>query len=119
MMIKSWFYEKNFTAAEQLAISTSDAPAVARETEKALLLKWDTDYGTIQHWVPKSCIITDEALSAENTPEKCAARLAAVKAREDAYQDLIDLCKNHGIRARKGMKVSTMKAKLAAAGVAC
>lgn len=117
MTIKTWFMEKNFTAAERYAMVGD--PTVTRETEKAVCLSWNTDFGKIARWVPKSCIITDAEMAAENTPEKCAARLSAIQAREASYQTLIDLCKANGIAARKGMKVSTMKAKLAAAGVAC
>lgn len=64
MTIKKWFMEKEFSASERYAIETGDEPAVARETEKAVLLKWDTDFGTISHWVPKSCIETVPAPSA-------------------------------------------------------
>lgn len=117
MTIKTWFLEKNFTERER-SVMTGE-PAVTRETEKAMLLTWGTDFGKIARWVPKSCIVTDAELAAENTPEKCAARMAAIKAREDSYQALVDLCKANGIKARKGWKVATMKAKLADMGVAC
>ena len=57
MAIKSWFLNKEFTQGERYAISTADDPDVVRETEKAFLLKWKTEFGTIQHWVPKSVVI--------------------------------------------------------------
>ena len=57
MAIKSWFLNKEFTQGERYAISTADDPSVVRETEKALLLKWKTEFGFIQHWVPKSVVI--------------------------------------------------------------
>ena len=57
MAIKSWFLNKEFTQVERYAISTADDPSVVRENEKAFLLKWKTEVGTIQHWVPKSVII--------------------------------------------------------------
>ena len=41
---------KEFTQGERYAISTADDPDVVRETEKAFLLKWKTEFGTIQHW---------------------------------------------------------------------
>ena len=123
MTVKNWFMNKNFTSGERLAISTADAPEIKRETEKAALLEWKTDFGTITRWVPKSCIMSDEEVAAElaelNTPEKCAARLAAIKEREASYQSLIDLCKAHGIRARKGWRVATMKKALSEVGVSC
>ena len=57
MAIKSWFLNKEFTQGERYAISTADDPDVVRETEKAFLLKWKTEFGYIQHWVPKSVVI--------------------------------------------------------------
>jgi hypothetical protein len=119
MEVKTWFLNKEFTSSQRIAISTAEAPTVQRETEKAVLLQWNTEFGVITHWVPKSCIVTDEQIAAENTPEKCAARLAAIQAREDSYTALIAKCRENGIYARKGMKIATMKQKLAAAGIAC
>ena len=57
MAIKSWFLNKEFTQGERYAISTADDPSVVRETEKAFLLKWKTEFRSIQHWVPKSVVI--------------------------------------------------------------
>lgn len=54
--VKSWFMNKNFTQNERYAISCSDDPTVTRETEKAVLLKWVSKFGTITRWVPKSCL---------------------------------------------------------------
>ena len=116
MTVKTWFLNKEFNSNERIAICGTE-PTVVKETEKAVFLRWETDYGCITRWVPKSCIVTDAEIAAENTPEKCAARLADMRTREDAYQALIDKCKANGIYARKGMKVSTMKQKLAAAGI--
>lgn len=55
----------------------------------------------------------EAVLAEENTTEKCAARLAAIKAREARYEALISECRAHGIPARKGWKASTMQQKLA------
>lgn len=60
MTVKAWFLNKEFTTDERIAIASVDA-TVKRETDKAVLLCWDTDYGKISKWVPKSCI--------EKTPE--------------------------------------------------
>lgn len=56
MSIKKWFAEKNFSKNELYAISTADEPVVKRETEKAVLIAWTTDFGKIEKWIPKSCI---------------------------------------------------------------
>lgn len=109
--VKFWFLSKEFSANERIAIS-GVAPSVARETEKAVFLRWNTSYGVITRWVPKSCLESAD-LSAENTAEKCAARLEAIKARQASYDALIADCRAHGIPARKGWSVSIMKQKLA------
>ena len=56
MTIKGWFLKKEFTQGERYAITTSDEMILKKETEKAMLLNWKTDFGTISRWVPKSCI---------------------------------------------------------------
>lgn len=111
--VKDWFMSKNFTSDERIAI-VGVKPELCRETEKAVQLRWNTEYGKITHWVPKSCLETAESLAAENTAEKCAARLEAIRARETSYEALIAECRAHGIPARKGWKTATMKQRLAA-----
>lgn len=108
LCIKSWFLNKNFTANERIAI-TGTEPTVAAETEKALKLRWETSYGVIVRWIPKSCMETAEATEAERK-----AALAAYTARQARYDALIAECRAHGIPARKGWKASTMRQKLAA-----
>lgn len=112
MMIKMWFMNKNFTPRKRQAM-TGVEPETLRETEKAVQLCWATEYGKITSWIPKSCIMTEADLAAENTTEKCAERMAAMQAREDSYEALIAQCKAHGIPARKGWRVATMKQRLA------
>lgn len=110
--IVGWFMSRNFSSNERLAVFGVE-PYRMSETEKAVKLCWATSYGKIIRWVPKSCLVTAESLAAENTAEKCAARLAAMKAREDRYNAMIAECRAHGIPARKGWRVATMKARLA------
>lgn len=106
--IKGWFMTKNFTASERIAIAGTE-PSVAAETEKALKLRWETSYGIIICWVPKSCLETAEATEAERK-----AALDAYNARQSRYEALIAECRAHGIPARKGWTASTMREKLAA-----
>lgn len=55
--IKSWFFNKKFSSAERYAINCcDDGPVLMRETAKAVLLMWNTEFGRIQSWIPKSCI---------------------------------------------------------------
>jgi hypothetical protein len=57
--IKSWFLYKEFSQGERLIAEVSNAgdeTVIVRETEKALLVKFHSDYGNVQKWVPKSCV---------------------------------------------------------------
>lgn len=57
MKIKKWFFLKEFTTSERIAIEGhTNNFKIERETEKAVLVKWYTDFGMIKHWVPKACI---------------------------------------------------------------
>lgn len=53
LSVASWFLRKNLTQNEVYAVETGDL-SVTRETEKAYLVKADTDYGMITFWAPKS-----------------------------------------------------------------
>lgn len=114
--VKDWFMKKEFTRHERFAIDDAE-PELVCETEKAVKLRWPTDYGAIVRWVPKSCLYTAEQLAeeiaAENTPEKIEERRREAQEREDRYNDMITECRAKGIPARKGWRVATMKAKLA------
>lgn len=105
--IKGWFMSKNFSDHERLAI-VGVSPILCRETEKAVNLCWNTKYGKIVRWVPKSCLGHEET-----TREESEANLKAGREREARYEDLIAKCRANGIPARKGWRVSTMKQRLA------
>lgn len=67
MTIKTWFLEKNYTHDEiEYGINLND-PTIEKETEKALLLKWNTEYGVIKGWFPKSVVIMDAEPETANT----------------------------------------------------
>jgi len=54
---KSWFINKEFTQNQRHVIETALCGRefeVKKETEKAVLIKFFSDYGTIQSWFPKS-----------------------------------------------------------------
>lgn len=68
MKVAEWFLQKEFTQNERLAISVADEQIIERETEKAYLVKWDTKYGTVTHWVPKKCMIKEMVIN-ENSNE--------------------------------------------------
>ncbi len=64
MKIKSWFLYNEFTENERYVVECGDV-SIERETEKAYLLKWISDYGFITRWIPKSCICSEEEIIAE------------------------------------------------------
>ena len=57
--VKNWFMVKNFTSSERVAIMSSDEMIIEKETEKAVLGKWNTKFGSITKWIPKSCLEID------------------------------------------------------------
>ena len=57
--VKNWFMVKNFTSSERVAIMSSDEMIIEKETEKAVLGKWNTKFGAITKWIPKSCLEID------------------------------------------------------------
>lgn len=83
MKIKNWFLNKNFEADEQYAIAEIE-PTVEKETEKAMLLKWHTQYGTITRWVPKSCIEAEPVVT-DQMKEQCRKLAAAQKEKESTF----------------------------------
>lgn len=53
--VKGWFYKKNFEGNQLYAIIESGGQfVVSSETEKAYKGYYDTDYGRIYAWCPKS-----------------------------------------------------------------
>lgn len=61
MRIKNWFMEQEFTRDERYAISVTDQYEVLKESEKAIQVRWNTEFGKITRWIPKSVIIEDIA----------------------------------------------------------
>ncbi|MCM1221738.1 MAG: hypothetical protein NC548_45430, partial [Lachnospiraceae bacterium] len=61
--IKDWFLNKNFTQNEAYIIRLAQAGGelyMIRETEKALQLRAESDFGNLVFWVPKSCTVSEE-----------------------------------------------------------
>ena len=69
MIIKEWFLYSNFNQSERYAISISDI-SIKKETEKAYLLYFENDFGTLKRWIPKSCIMSKEDIKKEKEKKK-------------------------------------------------
>lgn len=52
--VKDWFLEKNYSQNEAYAIRLCDNCNIERETEKAALIRFETEWGLIKGWFPKS-----------------------------------------------------------------
>ena len=113
MKVKDWFLAKTLNSDQQFIVNVADDIWAMRETEKAVLLMADSDYGKVQFWCPKSCIISDEEYKAQQDAE-----IARVKAGGERLTKLIEWAKEQGIKGvRKGMRKVTVLAKIEAAGL--
>ena len=108
MKIKEWFLEKEFTQNERYIISLEEM-SIERETEKAYLLKWNSDFGYFTRWVPKSCIYSNEEL------------IKVYHKKEQAfnyYEMLVNYAKENGVKGvRIGLKAKTLIEKIKKAGL--
>lgn len=56
--VPNWFIEENLDQQEAFAVENYHyGSAVVRETEKAQWVEFDTDFGSIRLWVPKSILV--------------------------------------------------------------
>lgn len=59
LRIANWFMIENFNENERIIIESADNITVEKETENAINVKFDSDYGIIACWLPKSVVTTD------------------------------------------------------------
>lgn len=105
IVIKSWFLAKNFTEGERYTISVSDL-SIEKETEKAVFIKADSDFGFIKFWAPKSVLTTYEE------------QAQVIENKINRYEALINWCKDNNVKGvRNKMRVETIKAKIEKAGL--
>lgn len=111
--IPDWIVEKNLDQNQIYAVRAEGEDAWAqRETEKAILAAWTTEYGKVSLWVPKSVLKSKEQAQAEYEAE--ATRM---KKKAEAYDKLVATAHEAGLKdVRNHMKVDTIVAKAKAAG---
>ena len=116
MVVKKWF--ENKITAEYGGGFIEDIIGVKRETEKAYLMIIEIGYSSslsrkVEHWVPKSCVMTDEEAAEENRKE--------VERLENglAYNErLVAFAKENLVKGvRKGMRTVTLIRKIQEAGL--
>ena len=121
--VESWFIAKNFNQQQQYAISRAERVEVIGETEKAVKVAWFTKYGTITSWVPKSvCGLAEKSEAAKKVEEEIEARAKAARERLEAaekhYEAVLAFAKENKVKgARRGLKLRTLYAKIAEAGL--
>lgn len=121
--VESWFIAKNFNQQQQYAISRAESVEVIGETEKAVKVAWFTKYGTITSWVPKSvCGLAEKSEAAKKVEEEIEARAKAARERLEAaekhYEAVLTFAKENKVKGvRRGLKLHTLYAKIAEAGL--
>ncbi len=112
MQVKNWFINEKFNQQEAYVISVSEL-TVIDETEKAVKIYADSDYGYLKFWCPKSCIITDEEIAKqeEELNKKFQKGL-------EYNKSLVEFAKSNGIKGvREGLRTVTLIEKIKAAGL--
>lgn len=121
--VESWFIAKNFNQQQQYAISRAESVEVIAETEKAVRIAWTTKYGTIKSWVPKSvCGLAEKSEAAKKVEDEIEARAKAARERLEAaekhYEAVLAFAKENKVKGvRRGLKLRTLYAKIAEAGL--
>ena len=113
--IPYWFIVKNLTRTQADAI-VGERMTVERETEKAVLVKWNTDYGFVTLWTPKSIIVTEEQARTEAKTE-AEKRMQSIKQGEERYNKMIAFAKENGLAVRNKMKKDTVMSMIKKAGL--
>ena len=116
MTIKGWFLDKNFKQNERYISNLAmngDELETLRETEKAVQLRADSDFGSLTFWCPKSCILKDGEVD-----EEMVRKYQRMEAGLNYNEKLVVFAKENGIKGiRRGMKTQTLMRKITEAGL--
>lgn len=113
MYVKEWIVRKNLNEQEAYAVSEILFEGdVIRETEKAYYLLFDTNYGHIKMWAPKSQCYDEEARREMEREEEKRFEEGCKR-----YEKLLSFCKENGLKVRKGMRKATLLKKVEEAGL--
>ena len=122
--IEEWFLLKNFTEQQLYVISIADQVTIKRETKKACYIEfWNAKFGSIFSWVPKSvCGLAEKSEAAKKVEEEIEARAKAARERLEAaekhYEAVLAFAKENKVKGvRRGLKLRTLYAKIAEAGL--
>ena len=110
--IPDWIIRKNLTSNEIWAIEAEGEDAeLIRETEKAVLVAWFTEYGKVTMWCPKSVLKDFAEVKAE-----ADAETDRMTSKMEAYDNLVNTAKELHVGVRSHMKVNTIVEKVKNAG---
>lgn len=112
-IVPAWIVEKNLDQDRFYAVRAEGVnPTLARETEKAVLLEWDTEFGKVSMWCPKSILKSEEQVKAEEQ-----ADIERSNKKYDGYTKLIMTAEKAGVKHVRGyLKVNTIVRMCKAAG---
>ena len=82
MKIENWFLNKNFTENETLVIEQDDYTIIS-ETDKAIKVRFMSDYGNLTRWLPKTVVCCEEV----KTTNKKEIKTKAGEIKEIAFMD--------------------------------
>lgn len=115
LKVKQWFIDKNFTPDERYIASVSDL-LIVKETEKAVLIQFYSDFGKFNKWVPKSCLMSKEDFQKEK--ERFEKMVTAFDEGKRKYDELVKFAKENNVKGvRAGLRKQTIINKIENAGL--
>lgn len=111
--VPEWIVTKSLERDRRYAVYAEGVnPTIARETEKAILLEWDTESGKVSMWCPKSILKSEAQVKAEEQ-----ADIERSNKKYDGYTKLIMAAEKAGVKYVRGyLKVNTIVRMCKAAG---
>lgn len=110
--IPEWIIEKNLDENQIYAVrAESEDAELVRETEKAILVEWSTEFGKVSMWCPKSVLKSKDEVVAEAKAQQERYNNAC-----EQYAKLVETAKSLGVKVRKGMYKITIWDKAIKAG---
>lgn len=111
--VPAWIVTKSLDRDMRYALYAEGTnPTIARETEKAILLEWMTEFGKVSMWCPKSVLKSKEQMKAEEQAE-----VERSNKKYDGYTKLITAAEKAGVKYVRGyLKVNTIVRMCKAAG---
>lgn len=111
--VPEWIVTKSLERDRRYAVYAEGVnPTIARETEKAILLEWDTESGKVSMWCPKSILKSEAQVKADEQ-----ADIERSNKKYDGYTKLIMAAEKAGVKYVRGyLKVNTIVRMCKAAG---